>query len=73
MKTVKQWLETLPKELRESALKQADKPYLNVLQSSLSESVLLFKTWRSTEEGVEFWRSFFIALKQAESEDNNVR
>jgi hypothetical protein len=72
MKTVRQWLETLPKELRESALKQVDKHSSNINVESLSIAIDASFFWHITKEGAEFWDSFYTALKWAERKDKNV-
>lgn len=67
MKTTKQWLKTLPSPLRESALKQCT---ASVKSESLSKAIRVFSAWIGTEEGVDFWASFTLALEWAEKLDN---
>jgi antibiotic biosynthesis monooxygenase (ABM) superfamily enzyme len=67
MKTTKQWLKTLPSPLRESALKQCT---ASVKSERLSEAIRGFSVWIDTEEGIDFWASFTLALKWAEKLDN---
>lgn len=69
MKTIEQWLKTLPKELRESALKQAIKQNKKLKRPSLSSALWGFALWIRTKEGFDFWEFFTQALEWAESND----
>lgn len=67
MKTTKQWLQTLPKGLRESAVKNIFEGLENVKLKKLSHAVYCLHRY-NTEEGLAFWASFYECLKWAEGE-----
>lgn len=69
MKTIEKWLKTLPKSLRDSALKQMDYFDKDKKVPTLSRAIVWFRVWWLTDEGKEFWNSFYEALLWAEQED----
>ena len=64
MKTTKQWLETLPNGLRDTALKQMDECYEGIIAISLSKAIIEFTTWNLTIEGFDFWNCLYEDLKE---------
>lgn len=68
-KTVRQWIDTLPKELRDEIYAVANfggwGDYEPFLSAALLGSVYFF----ATESGHDFWQSFYEALLWAEMED----
>jgi len=71
MKTIKQWLSELPKELREEIMEARKKSPFKVLLStemySLSKVIRCSFRWSVSKSGGEFWLSFRDAIKWAES------
>ena len=58
MKTVKEWLETLPDGYRDRALSQASPDRLKEETDTLSSAILRFiPDWTDTKEGWDFWDS----------------
>lgn len=69
-KTVKQWLETLPKELRKEAISQTSKTNLNTNCKSLSWAIVCMINWCDTKEGADFWQGLEFNLCWAEQLDS---
>lgn len=63
MKTTKQWLQTLPKGLRESAMENIISDYYE--HDSLSKAILCIQWF---EDDYDFWHGFYYNLKWAEGE-----
>ena len=63
MKTTKQWLETLPKGLRDTAIEQMRKTYAKHKAPSLSRAIIVFTIWSQTIEGSDFWVYLYEDLK----------
>ena len=61
-KTVKQWLETLPKELSKSAISQCSEFQLEQKSNHLHGAVFMFSIWNTTKEGHEFWENVYLDL-----------
>jgi hypothetical protein len=72
-KTVKQWLETLPKPLRKEALKDAKYLKENLKANNLTTAILYSFLWQGNEAKHYFWDSFYNALYWANSFDKEVK
>ena len=55
MKTRKDWIDTLPEDIRERAYRYAEKDLLGRLKHTLSEAILGAFVWDETPEEHEFW------------------
>lgn len=66
MKTTKYWFNTLPKELRDSAIKNSLKRRLKIKHKSLLKAVFYEVNWHRTKEGGLFWVGFHFGLRWAE-------
>jgi hypothetical protein len=55
MKTIKEWLETLPEPYRSKALSQANDRALKGECGTLAEAISGSISWRGSFEGVEYW------------------
>lgn len=55
MKTTKDWIDTLPEDIRERAYKYTKKDMQGNLESMLSEAILGAFVWAKTSEGHKFW------------------
>lgn len=75
MKTIEQWIDTLPKELKESILRRQQLMRGDTLTNCLSQAVLLGFVWSLTDEDNEgeFWYSFYECVVWAEKLDENDR
>lgn len=68
MKTIKEWLETLPEPYRAQALKNIaehpfdDKTDLTTPVESLAEAIDSFE-WFATEEGHDYWEELYEKQK----------
>ena len=69
-KTVKQWLETLPKELSESAISQSTDDQLKKRCYTLHNALATFSIWSRTKEGCKFWYKIHIESLQKWNLDN---
>ena len=70
MKTIKQWLKTLPEPLRSEAMEEAKKyKTLLVTAPSLSVAIMDGFTWSNSQSGSDFWDSFWYALHEAEQQN----
>lgn len=69
-KSITQWLKTLPKPLRDSAMKQSSKSSDVIYRDTLSGAIMGFQCWAETEEGSDFWNGFYITLREAERLEN---
>lgn len=58
MKTIKEWVMTLPEDIREKALKY-EKYDWNDKSLSLAYAILEAFIWRETEEGTNYWRNIW--------------
>jgi len=73
-KTVKEWLDTLPKELRECITKiyhprrKASKLSLVIGSGFIWTECKNFNGW---EEATEFWNGMFVTLREMEQLDRN--
>lgn len=65
MKTTHQWLMTLPKCLRESAMCNTILEVADYKLEKLHHAVY-YIDWKDTSEGLEFWAAFYECLKLAE-------
>ena len=54
MKTIKEWVDTLPDGIRTRAYKYKSKSWLRP-KPSLREAIMSAFIWRNTAEGVSFW------------------
>ena len=70
MKTIKQWLNELPSELKASAYyeikKQCCQYALQQKRESLSGAIHAAFCWCESMEGHDFWAGFYDTLKWAE-------
>ena len=55
MKTEKEWIDTLPQDIRERAYNCADNFSTRLLKSTLVEAISCSFVWDETSEGHEFW------------------
>lgn len=55
MKTTKEWIDTLPQDIRERAYKYTDGLSLTLLQSTLCCAISCLFVWSKTSEGYKFW------------------
>lgn len=55
MKTIKEWLETLPEPYRSKALSQADTRSLKEKCRTLALAISGSISWRGSVEGIEYW------------------
>jgi len=75
-KTVKEWLDTLPKELR-NGLKLCDYNKLKRNVDSLSSAVFTGFMWheqkgfKDENQSIEFWHGFYFTLMEMEQLDRN--
>jgi len=67
MKTIKQWLETLPEPYRSQALENWDGESRKVKSSSAAIGSA-FKWWKSPE-GIKYWENFYYLLSKQDRED----
>lgn len=71
MKTIEQWLKTLPEPLRSEAINNSSKGALKKKVSSLRSAVCVGFIWTESDSGTEFWWSFYVALREAERDQQN--
>lgn len=71
MKTIHQWLKTLPEPLRSEAIKNSPEKFLKAKKSSLSAAINCGFIWTESDSGTEFWWSFYVALREAERDQQN--
>ena len=69
-KTVKQWLETLPKELSEAAISQCSEFQLKQKFNSLPIALTVFSNWFGTKEGFSFWYRVYCNVDKQWNLDN---
>lgn len=62
MKTVKQWLEELPEEYREKALKNAYPEMLNYQFESQEQALPNSFGWSYSPEGFDYWNNLYESL-----------
>jgi hypothetical protein len=55
MKTTKEWIDTLPQDIKEMAYSHTDNFSTKLLKSTLSEAISGAFLWDGTDEGHEFW------------------
>lgn len=61
--TVKQHLETLPRKVREAAIRNTTNYMLAGTQSTASSALNIAFCWRETPEGHDYWRNIHKLLK----------
>ena len=63
MKTVKQWLKTLPTEQKNKALNNlTSKSIGNLSSDKASNALLIAFSWKDAPEGFEYWDNAWEAL-----------
>ncbi len=70
MKHTKEWLETLPKELKKDALEYDS--YIREHSDCLSEAIFNGLNWRYSNDGAEFWGGLCHNLEWAESDNFEI-
>lgn len=63
MKTIKEWLETLPEPYKEKALEYAAlENTLETRQETLHDALHSAFIWKQTVQGFEYWKGLFNGL-----------
>jgi hypothetical protein len=55
MKTTKEWIDTLPQDIKERAYNHTENDRLENLEPSLSEAIFGAFVWSEKPEGHKFW------------------
>lgn len=66
MKTIEQWLKTLPEPLRSEAIGCSSKWILEQKKEFISDAIASAFTWCWSPSGQDFWQSLWEALSEAE-------
>ena len=62
MKTIKEWLNDLPEEVREKALRNARKDSLDVKRISFKKALAGAFIWYKSPEGHKYWNEIYLSL-----------
>lgn len=66
MKTIKEWLETLPEPYRSQALENMNKNNSDEKMNSLSNTLGIAFVWGNTKQGSLYWNDVYESAKKAE-------
>jgi len=66
MKTVKEWLETLPEPYRTQALENAIKSKLDDSSPDFGSAVIMGFIWEKSPQGWDYWNKIFIRASNEE-------
>lgn len=62
MKTIKEWFNDLPEDVREKALKNTNEAVLKQKSINLKMALLGAFTWEFSPEGYEYWKSIHESI-----------
>ena len=66
MKTIREWLSTLPEQVQERALRNAHNVKLGIGVATASAAVLRAFSWVTTPEGFQYWSEVHVGLQHRE-------
>lgn len=73
MKTIKEWLNNLPEEIKQEAInetiKQNGKSRLKSKQPSLEDAILGMFTWEKSTRGNLYWGDVYVKVRDGVSFD----
>lgn len=62
MKTIKEWFNDLPEDVREKALRNTDDLRLESTELSLKSALIGAFAWEDTPEGGDYWGKIYTSL-----------